>query len=512
MDGNAIFSALVAHAATANSATLATPTSAPFGDSSSNKIYAALLANALSSSTSALSASPTLLAENHTLLVSTTSKTTTLVTGFLSFKLESLTTPLPILLSVFTLLLGLFLAVAGSRSTLWASHWGKPRGTFEGRAHIPGGIGGIVFGGVASAIISIFFTLLFISREEDPTLGGWGILAIIFSTALPGAFVAARWRIASRISVGLLGALSLTLLLVTTGQVSSIVARLIVLAIFSVLAILLVLIPQTQKSISIFSGLAASFLIIIGIDLLVHTSHFVDLLGLLVASNGVATDGKAMEMVVKWDTATGKGLVAAWWIVAAASAVWQWYWGAGDVDESWNSYLSTFISSTPSPRGSFTPEGSFLGRLFSRSPHHSSLTALPTRRRSPWDDEADPAGEKDEWDSDIETLAGTTRGAPLKKPAKYGVGDDDEDEGGAMSFLPYKGGERLRDVESRMSGSTVFGESSKKSVTNESDEEEDDDTYGDITASRRKNVGGTIKGFFNRPTSPARYQPTGRGR
>ena len=73
----------------------------------------------------------------------------------------------------------------------------------------------------------------------------------------------------------------------------------------------------------------------LGIDLLVHSS-FVDLLGLLVAQNGVGVDGAASEIVVHWTTSIAKGLLAAWWIVAVVSFGWQWYWagaGSGDVDE-----------------------------------------------------------------------------------------------------------------------------------------------------------------------------------
>lgn len=56
------------------------------------------------------------------------------------------------------------------------------------------------------ATIAILFTLLIVSRETAPALGSWGTLAVLVTTALPGAFVGSRFRFAARACVGLLGA------------------------------------------------------------------------------------------------------------------------------------------------------------------------------------------------------------------------------------------------------------------------------------------------------------------
>ena len=64
-----------------------------------------------------------------------------------------------------------------------------------------------------------------------------------------------------------------------------------------------------------------------------HYAAFVDLLGLLVAKDGVSAGAQAETIVVKWDSTVAQGLIAAWWIIAAASAAWQWWWYEGLVDE-----------------------------------------------------------------------------------------------------------------------------------------------------------------------------------
>lgn len=75
-------------------------------------------------------------------------------------------------------------------------------------------------------------------------------------------------------------------------------------------------------------------MLIIAIDLFVHLG-FVDAMGLLVARNGVSSQGVASEVVVEWGTTGGKGLIAGWWLCAIIGGAWQWWLGGenGEVDE-----------------------------------------------------------------------------------------------------------------------------------------------------------------------------------
>lgn len=77
-------------------------------------------------------------------------------TGFLSERIEGLTPPVPSLVGVVLILLGLFFLSCGARSLNWGNHWGKKRGVQEGRAWFPGGVAGLLVG-VATAGGSSFF-------------------------------------------------------------------------------------------------------------------------------------------------------------------------------------------------------------------------------------------------------------------------------------------------------------------------------------------------------------------
>ncbi|KAL8287308.1 hypothetical protein RQP46_003760 [Phenoliferia psychrophenolica] len=518
MDPDAIYRVLLAHAT--SSASLFAPTPTPIGTPDSERIYAALLANAasLSSSAAAVASAPT---TEHVLLATTSTTPPLTPTGFLSSRLSNFSSPIPILLGVLVLLLGVFVATAGSRSFSWAKDWGKIRGTTDGKAHIPGGIGGGVIGAIFSSTFAALATLLVLSRESTPALGSWGTLAILVTTAIPGAFLGAR--------------LSLTLLLTATFKLQTSFPRQIILAITVPLSLILALLPQTRRSLSIFSGLTGAFLIVLGIDLLVHKDAFVDLLGLLVSSHGVAVGGTSEIVVVKWGEGSAKGLVAAWWIVGVVSSAWQWWWYEGAVVESWNAYLSSFVSSRPSALGSFTPEPSLLSRLlspFTRRSSSSPLTSLPkTRRRSPWDeDDLDSSEKGGDWDDDADTLAGASSSSS-SKPAKYGAANLDDDEEQEKGFRPLEYKNRMERVESRMSGSTLWGDgggaaAEKKAMMSDDEDEEDEDAnlpslpfssstpaspHNNNHSNPSKKIAGSIKGFFSgssTTSTPARYPTT----
>lgn len=105
------------------------------------------------------------------------------------------------------------------------------------------------------------------------------------------------------------------------------------------------------------------------------------------------------------------------------------------VSQTWNSYLSTFITSNPSPRGTYSPPRSFLARLFTPSPARPSaaFTDIPgRRRRSPWDEEEKTRGHGEEtsdaWDSDVDAATLRESLAPARYKARGGESDSEEEE------------------------------------------------------------------------------------
>lgn len=166
MSGEAIYAALVSARGSSASTTnipSATATAAPIdygGDEHGANIYNALLAAAqahgdatTSSSAASVSPSPSLLEAYIPVVqlatVSSNNTTLTSTTGFFSDRLAGLPSALTAVLGVMALLLALGTLGGGARSMLVGSQWGRERGTIKGKAHLGGGIGGVVFGGTA---------------------------------------------------------------------------------------------------------------------------------------------------------------------------------------------------------------------------------------------------------------------------------------------------------------------------------------------------------------------------
>ncbi|GAA6030208.1 hypothetical protein JCM8097_008988 [Rhodosporidiobolus ruineniae] len=374
MDGDAILSALVSNAA------LPTPS---FPSSAIPTKLAALAATA-----------------------STTSSTPAASTGFLTSRLADLPSAVPILVGVWLILLGLFTLTCGTRAMYWGKELGRKRGE-EGKGWLDGGIGGVLVGSTTVGAFSAFLVLAIVSKQSDPSLGGWATLAIIFFPALIGAVVAGRWEWASKIAYAVLGSLSFTLLLTTSIHLTPVFARDILLLVTLLLALLGLFFRKPLRYVlPALSALSGAYLFVLGIDCL-PPAHigFVDALGLLVADNGVSEGGKAGEVVVEWGSKGGKGLCAAWWILGAVAGAGMGWWGLGnDGDESWETYLSRLIYDHPSSTaGQHLPPLTRLERLrafFSRTGsngQHDSLAALPGRR-APWDDEDDFDDAESGWD------------------------------------------------------------------------------------------------------------------
>ncbi|ORY76923.1 hypothetical protein BCR35DRAFT_305683 [Leucosporidium creatinivorum] len=438
MSGEAIYAALLSARGSSASSTnnpLPTATAAPIdygGDDQGLNIYNALLAAAAArgeatslSNTPSVSSSPpsssTLLeAHSNVVQLATTSSNNTLITtGFFTDRLESLPSALTAVLGVIALLLALGTLGGGARSMLIGSQWGRERGTIQGKAYLGGGVGGIVFGGTAVGALAAVLILVIVGRQDDPTLGTYGTLAIVLCSSILGAGLGGRFRWAARGACALLGSTSLTLLLTVSFHLSTLLPRLILLAILTPLSLLLAFLPRTVHSLSIFSALTGAYLLVIAIDLFVHLG-FVDALGLLVARNGVCSEGAAEIVVVEWGTGGAKGLVAGWWLCAIIGGAWQCWLGGenGEVDETWNSYLSSFIP----------------------------FTDLPSkRRRSPWDEDEEEKQHgretSDVWDSDLEGVGmRESRTAPARYRAKGESDSEDEDDDGEEEMRDVKRG------------------------------------------------------------------------
>ncbi|BGP50023.1 hypothetical protein JCM10450v2_005931 [Rhodotorula kratochvilovae] len=416
---------------------------------------------------------PVLLAPPLRLLARATDTDTDADTGFLTSRLSALPKALSAVLGVWLILVSLALLAGGARLLFIGRDLGKTRGMDQRKGWLRGGLGGVLFGSTLLGAISTLATLLVVSRVSSTPLERWGTLAVILCPALAGAVVGGRWSWAGQVACGLLGGLSLSLLLITSLHLSSLTPRLALLFVSLALCAPLSLLRLTQRyALPPFAALTGAYLLVLGMDLFLHLG-FVDALGLVVASHGVSSSaGDAAETVVRWSTTGGKGLLAAWWICALVGGAWQTWWGLGtEGDDTWNAYLAQFTSAHPSARGTHLPPSSFLARLRARlsggPAGRGAFSDLPARRVAPWEDAPSEAEDEDEektlaaprpktrasarsqrkqaresdaWDSDADTLAGLglgmgslrsgkSGGGKSAKPARYGALSDASSDG-----------------------------------------------------------------------------------
>ncbi|GJN92842.1 hypothetical protein Rhopal_005880-T1 [Rhodotorula paludigena] len=438
-------------------------------------------------------------------------------TGFLVSRLSTLPKGIYITLGVAVLLLAFALLGAGARLLFVGTQLGRVRGSEEKRGWLRGGIGGVLFGMTLSALLAV-------SRLDSTPLERWGTLAILLLGSLPGGVAGGWWSWAGQASCAAMGGLSLGLLLIVSIRISAVTTRIALALVFIAIFLPLTFWRRTSRyALALASAFAVAYLLVIAFDLFVHIG-FVDALALLVAQEGVASAGGTAEKpVVRLDTGAGKGLLAAWWIAAVVSGMWQSWWGLGtDGDDTWNAYLAQFITTHPSsPAGTHFPPLSLAARLRTifrlngrPGPGGASaaFTDLPTRRRyTPWEDEDGDEEDDDElasldekrrssssatlrehrrphrsrtgrsghetsdaWDSDVETLLGLSSlrsgSDPAKvrmsaKPAQYdgaahlSENDDGDEEEHGMRLL-----ERVKSA-GALSGSTAVESLSRGSLT-----------------------------------------------
>jgi len=167
MDGEAIYSALLSNAATAQLSPSPSPipklsqsgpvptTLALYGNDQGERIYKALLAAATSSnsihSTIDPTGSPLLPATRLSALASTNDTTSiaTMYPGFVTSRVTSLPSAVSILVGVFLILLSLSCLVVGARSIYSGRDLGRTYGSNERKGWLRGGVGGIFFGSTA---------------------------------------------------------------------------------------------------------------------------------------------------------------------------------------------------------------------------------------------------------------------------------------------------------------------------------------------------------------------------
>ncbi|SCV73886.1 BQ2448_6316 [Microbotryum intermedium] len=322
--------------------------------------------------------------------------TTPQALGFIQDRLHRLPSALIIFLAVLLILLGLGINNAGARSMLVGSQWGKERGTNTSKPYIGGGVGGIFFGFVAFATLATLPMLAGISKmKKDLSIGSGALLALWICTGLVGGAIGARWRSAARSCCGVIGGLSISFLIIASLQLSSLLARSIITLILITSSVVLCLLPQTVKFLSVISAFCGAWIHFLGIDLSIKVG-FADLPGLLVSNYGVSQHGRVEDamMIVAWEKGRWKACVAGWWLMGSSGAAWQWYWG-GEAGGAEKATPKTLL-------GTYTPPESFLARIshffaFWRTPETQSarFTDLPNstdngrRRRSPWNEEGD---------------------------------------------------------------------------------------------------------------------------
>ncbi|KWU41808.1 hypothetical protein RHOSPDRAFT_36634 [Rhodotorula sp. JG-1b] len=184
-------------------------------------------------------------------------------TGFVTAWLVSLPRALSTLIGVVLLCISLGTLVVGARLLGIGTGWRRRnQSSNDEPGWLRGGMGGVIFGGIAGGVIAAALLLLILSHQDEPRLNRWATFAILILPALALAAGGGRWQTAATICLSLLGAIffiSLALLLAFTHW------------------------PRTQLfAIPITAALCAAHLFVLAVDSFTH-SGFVDGTSLLVS-------------------------------------------------------------------------------------------------------------------------------------------------------------------------------------------------------------------------------------
>ncbi|KAH9912699.1 uncharacterized protein BXZ73DRAFT_56051 [Epithele typhae] len=228
---------------------------------------------------------------------------------------------------------------------------------------LEGGIGGIAVGFVTGVHLSTFLSLLIPNVTSMSALGSGAFLAVWLLSAIASAVLAARWKIAALAFAGLAGYSTLALGLSVMLH-PSLLTRLILVAIFSPIGLLLCLLPivATQHtSVRIGMSAAGAFGTVQSIALLAHIPAWTEVWDRLWVSNGS-----------NWGTAQEKGLTATFCLFLLLGTACDWFLRSKfgeNPDQKWDSYLADYANTLPNSSdraGQFQPLQSFWARHFGR--------------------------------------------------------------------------------------------------------------------------------------------------
>ncbi|KAJ6467007.1 hypothetical protein C8R45DRAFT_1020804 [Mycena sanguinolenta] len=275
-----------------------------------------------------------------------------------------------LLLSILLTFAGAFLTLDRSRS-FPAERYGVLPGAFEQKKRIhfllEGGVGGLAAGYAFGAHISTFLSLMIPAISSSAPLNSKTFIVVWLLSSVITTFLAGRWRYCALAFLGISGG-TLFGLAVSVIIHPSLLARIIITAVFASASTLLVLlpIPTVQHwAVRFSTASTGSFGLVLSIALLAHIPAWANVWERL---------WEAADLTGTWGTGQEKGLSGGFCLFLAAGMACDWFLRRkfGECpDEKWDSYLSHYASSLPNGAnraGTFTPAASFWDRLFGSTP------------------------------------------------------------------------------------------------------------------------------------------------
>ncbi|KAJ7678261.1 hypothetical protein DFH06DRAFT_1168277 [Mycena polygramma] len=286
-------------------------------------------------------------------------------------------TPYLLAFSIPLLLLSLLLTFAGAFLTLDRSRsfpperYGVLPGAFEQKKRLifllEGGVGGLAAGYAFGVHLSSFLSLMVPAISSSTPLNSKSFLAVWLLSSVITTFLAGRWRYCALTFMGISGG-TLFALAVSVVIHPSLLARIIITAVFASTSTLFVLlpIPRVQRTAVRFAASSTgAFGLILSIALLAHIPSWANVWERLWVTE---------DLTATWGTIEEKGLSAGFFLFLATGMACDWFLRRkfGECpDEKWDSYLAHYAASLPNSAdraGIFTPATSAWGRLFGAKP------------------------------------------------------------------------------------------------------------------------------------------------
>ncbi|KAH6918309.1 hypothetical protein BKA70DRAFT_1088986 [Coprinopsis sp. MPI-PUGE-AT-0042] len=310
-------------------------------------------------------------------------------------KLTSLlqTTPYTLAFSLPLLLLSTVLVFAGTFLTLDRTRRFAPKqepgykaidGLFEVKPkkrrfpkwYLEGGVGGLIIGYAFGVHLSTLLALVIPGTTALAPLSSTSFLAVWILSCIPTTVLGGRYRLAALVFSGLSGGILIALALSIILH-PSLLPRLILLGVFSVLLTVLLLvsffIPRLSPTLlhpvlRVCTSGIGSFGLVVAIALLSNPK---------IDNWANAAERFWIPNGEDWGTSKEKALSAAWGILWAVGMASDWglrrYFGECP-DEKWDDYLLNYVSELPNNSGNragtFQPLTSFWDKLF--KPQHKA--------------------------------------------------------------------------------------------------------------------------------------------